>query len=753
MKKVMFLCVVIVFIFCSSNSNAQTSAIIDSLLRVLHSSKEDTSHVNVLNQIAQQYLSTSNNELALKYSLQAQQLAESAKRLNDGNKEVILRKGLAQAYNDIGRVYMNLGDFVKSLDYFNMSLKIRNELGDEKGIANSYNNIALIYNNQGNYQKALEYHQKSFEIRQRIKDKYGMSMSYNNMGVVYNNIGNYEKALENHLRSLGLMEELNDKTGLARSYNNIGIIYERRGDTVNALNNYMKYLKISEETNNKQGIAYAYNNIGNIYMGKREFAKALTNQLNSLKLKEEIGDKAGIAMSYSNIGVIYERQNDNKKALENQLKSLKISEAIGDTQQMAIASNNAGNISSKMEKYDDAYRYNEQSLQWCKKIKFKLGIKDASLALADIYTKMGDYKKAYESQKLYVEMKDSLLNEQSSKQMAEMNIKYDSEKKDKELVKKDAEITRQQAEAEKRKLQRNSFMVGFILVLLLVFFVYRGYRQKRAINFQLAEKNELIENQKQLVEERNEKITDSINYAKRIQQAILPTQELIKSAFGESFILFKPKDIVSGDFYWMHAINEHQFLFAAADCTGHGVPGALMSMMGYNLLEQTVKEQHIEEPSQILNELSNSVTNVLKQTAELEAVKDGMDIALCKIDLRSYELEFSGAHNPLYLIRNGALTELKANRRSVGISSATPFTSQKIKIEKGDCIYLFSDGFVDQKGGPENKKFFYKPFQELLLSIHSLSMEEQHSILLSTTLSWRGNNEQMDDVLVAGIKI
>jgi serine phosphatase RsbU (regulator of sigma subunit) len=271
------------------------------------------------------------------------------------------------------------------------------------------------------------------------------------------------------------------------------------------------------------------------------------------------------------------------------------------------------------------------------------------------------------------------------------------------------------------------------------------------VNLRTAE----IEKQKIVLEDKNLKITDSINYAQRIQQAILPSQEMISAILPNSFIFFKPKDIVSGDFYWAHAINKHEILFAAVDCTGHGVPGAFMSIMGYNLLEQIVKENKIYQPALILSELSKLVVNSLKQTDAIGSVKEGMDIALCKINYKNLELEYAGAHNSLNLIRNGILTETKANQRSIGISttSSVQFHNHKIKLEKGDCVYIFSDGYADQFGGQLNQKFFYQPFRELLVDIHKLSMEKQEKKLEKVISQWKGEREQTDDMLVIGVKI
>ena len=266
---------------------------------------------------------------------------------------------------------------------------------------------------------------------------------------------------------------------------------------------------------------------------------------------------------------------------------------------------------------------------------------------------------------------------------------------------------------------------------------------------------ERIDKLKTQVEYRHKEIIDSVHYAKKIQQAILPSQELVSAFLPDSFIFFKPKNIVSGDFFWIHRIDANCVLFAAVDCTGHGVPGAFMSIMGYHLLEQVVMEHQIYEPGLILSELSKSVVRSLKQTNELESVKDGMDIALCKIDYQNRTLEYAGAHNSLYLVRNGILTETKADRKSVGISMAksVEFFNHQINLEKGDCLYVFSDGYVDQKGGPDNVKFFYQPFKELLLAIHQESMPIQKQKLEQVITDWKGGKGQIDDMLVIGLRV
>ena len=260
--------------------------------------------------------------------------------------------------------------------------------------------------------------------------------------------------------------------------------------------------------------------------------------------------------------------------------------------------------------------------------------------------------------------------------------------------------------------------------------------------------------QKEIIEQKNKDITDSINYAKRIQDAILPPEEVVDKYLKDAFILYKPKDIVSGDFYWAEQ-SDGKFVYAAVDCTGHGVPGALMSMVGNNALNRTVKEFHLSKPAEILDKLNELVSETLRQEEDSDAsVKDGMDISVCCIDFKNNTLEFAGAHNPLYMIRDGELTEYKANKQPIGpYIKRVPFENHKIKTKKGDVFYISSDGFPDQFGGPKGKKFMSRRFKELLLEIHENPMKNQLDILDQAFLDWRGDKKQLDDVCVIGVRI
>lgn len=303
----------------------------------------------------------------------------------------------------------------------------------------------------------------------------------------------------------------------------------------------------------------------------------------------------------------------------------------------------------------------------------------------------------------------------------------------------------------------NGGLLTFTVVIFMKFLIHTRYtltKKELIARFALQDSNKQLSIQKDIIEEKNKSITDSINYAQKIQEAILPHYNSFKENFPESFILYKPKDIISGDFYWLNK-KENSVLVAVADCTGHGVPGALMSMLGSTFLNEIVNEKQLTRPSAILFELRESIINILKQNEGNSESKDGMDIALCKIDLNTHTLTYSGAFNPLWIIKNEKLIELKANKFPIGtyLGERTKFEEHNLNLEKGDSIYLFTDGYADQFGGPDGKKFKYKNLQQLLLSINTKSMDDQKSILDTTINDWKNNIEQVDDILLLGIRV
>ncbi|MDP4267120.1 MAG: tetratricopeptide repeat protein [Bacteroidota bacterium] len=728
MRKISSLCFVsilsVMLLWCNALSG-QKNNIIDSLQNVLKKSKEDTNKVNTLNLLCKKLVST-DPQLVNK---QAEIAVQLAKRLG-------YNKGLGNAYNNLGNSCYFLGDYEKSLTYHQEALKIREEQRDKVGIAASYTNIGLVYERQADYGKAISF----------------------------------------HLKALKINELIGDKLGLAKNSNNIGMVYDKQRDFKNAISYYEKARKLYEETGNKDGVAKVLNNIGLIYNNKKDYKKALEYYNQSLKIMEELNNSKGICKAYMNIGAIYGTQNNSQEAYSYFQKALSIAEESGYKNEMVGAYYNMGVIKNNAKNFNEALNFYKKSLTIAMEIGDKDYIKNNYNSISETYSEMNNFKLAFEYHVKYSNIKDSIFNEESSKAIAEMQGKYNTEKKEREN-----QLLVQKNKTQDLKLKNNriiiySFTGGFILVLILSIVIFINYRQKQKANKLLEQKNIEIEKNNKLlevknieiekkndelevknieIEKKNEDITSSIRYAKQIQQAILPPIEYVKNIVPDSFILYLPKDIVSGDFYFFEQ-KEDKIFFAAVDCTGHGVPGAFMSIVGYSTVNQALNEHKILKPSEILNFLSKGINKTLRKSDDESSVKDGMDLAFCSLDRNKMMLEFAGAYNPMYLVRSGEVQDFKADVYPVGVAfneEFTGFTNHEIPVQKGDTIYVFSDGYVDQFGGPKRKKFLSKKLRETLMQLDGMPMDEQKEILHKTHLDWRGDGEQIDDILIIGVRV
>ena len=723
---------------------------LDSLWGVWKDSTQaDTNRLNAMNDIAWYGYLFSKPDSAFYFAQLQYELAASVKN----------KKRMASALNTQGVSFDIRGDKAKAIDYYTRSLKIKEEIGDKKGISASLHNIGIIYKYQGDYAKAIDYFTRSLKIEKEIGDKSGISASLNSIGVIYRDQGNNAKAIEYCTISLKISEELGDKRRMAHALNSIGIIYYNQGDYAKATDYYTKSLKIKEEIGNKYDIAISLVAIGHICSNQGDYAKAIEYYTRSLKIKEEIGDKEGISLSLYSIGIIYENQGDYDKAMDYYTRSLKIEKEIGDKSGISASLNSIGIIYQEQGKYTKAQEKSTKALSIAQEIGAVKQIKNASKSLWESYKKLGKHSQALAMHELYIQMRDSILSIENKEAIIQQGFKYEYEKQAavdsvanaKERAIKEETIKRQQVELNNEKKMRYTLFGGLGIISLLLIFAINRFLVTRKQKDTIAEQKNIVEEQKELVEEQKKDITDSIQYAENIQRALLPAEEDL-SVLPEGFVLFHPKDIVSGDFYWMQHHKDVVYL-AACDCTGHGVPGAFMSMIGSSQLDEAVVEKGLTQPNEIFYEVRKGFINALKQTGEAGQQKDGMDATLIAWD-KNNKLQFSVANNPLFLIRNGELLETKPDRQPVGFFTGEqkPFTHHELSVEKGDTVYIFSDGYHDQFGGPKDKKFMVKNFKKLLLSIQDKKMNEQKTILEETMAEWKGDTEQVDDILVIGVR-
>ncbi|MBI5218687.1 MAG: tetratricopeptide repeat protein [Bacteroidia bacterium] len=751
----------------------------DSLLNVLNTTPYDTTKVNTLSVLGYN-VSFYDTVKAIQYAKQGIKLA----------REIRYKKGLAMCFSSMGVICKNMGKFDLSIEHHQQALYIYEELDDKKGSGKSYIHLGTAYSEQGNYPKALENYQKALAVYQQLKDKTGIAKCYNVIGMVFKDQGNYTKAIEYYMMALKIREETGDKKGVMSCYSNIGQIHNKQRNYIKAIEYFELSLKLAQELKDQKSAASCYNNLGNVYMKmegeeivKKDTVKAKQSQNKAIEyfnkaidILEAAKDKKGIAICFNNIGSIYKDQRNYNKGLEYFLKALGKFEELAAKEEISVVCANIADLNNKMKKYNEGIKYGEKSLYIARETGSWENQRFAYEKLSDSYKGLENFKEAMKNYELCTKYNDSIFDKEKNKQYEEMESKYQNEKKKKEIELLNKNKALQQTEIKQQKTQKYAFIGGFLLMLVLAVVIFKSYRDKRKANILLAEQKKEIEEkneelnqqnaeiaaQRDHIAQINEDITDSIHYAQKIQKAVLPSVETEEQLVAphQIFILYKPKDIVSGDFYFITR-RKHWLLIAVADCTGHGVPGAFMSMLGVSFLNEIVAREDIMTASHVLDVLRQNIIRSLQQKGVMGEQKDGMDIVFVALNTDTLEMQYAGANNPLYIVETGhvpSLQEIRPDKMPVGIFECmNDFTNQTLKLQKDDIIYLMSDGYQDQFGGPKFKKFMSKNLKQLLMDNYHKPLSEQKEILDKTIEHWKNGYDviykQTDDITILGIKI
>jgi len=636
------------------------------------------------------------------------------------------------------KTYSNSENSLKfSQQAYNISIK-ENDL---KLIAKSAERLAVDFYQNGVLDSVNKYLGLALDIYKGLKDNDGIFTVLSYKTKLLLSEGKTKESFQINKQLISIAENINDQNKLAIAYNKMGALFSKINDIEKAISYYDKALKLFTAKNNFDGIENCYNQLGTCYNSKAFYDMSIEYYERGLEINKKTNNPDQKTAFLIGIGNVYYSLDNNEKALyfyEEALKSNGIKKNL-------VIKNNIASVLMNMERYKEAksylleYYYESSS------------INDKSIGafnLAQTYEQLGDYNSAMDFMDIYVRINDSLNTAIHSSELSEIEAKYRNEKQEEQNV-------LLQERLKNKSLQIYFALAGILFLIGLAFFIFRGLRQKNKANIALAEKNKIIEEKSSLVEEQHKDITDSIKYAQRIQQAILPPDKLWNTILPHSFVFYQPKDILSGDFYWIEETGEHIFI-AAADCTGHGVPGALMSIVNYNLLNRAVLEHGLIDAGAILDSVNKYLTLSLHQTYQESAVRDGMDVSLCIINKSTKKMNFAGAFNSIYLIRNNDIQEFIPDKQPVGAfieDSIKPFNNQFLQLTEGDVVYMFTDGYADQFGGPKGKKYKYKQLQQLLLDSYNKSFDEQKNIVAKSINEWKGNLEQVDDILLLGYKI
>ncbi|TAD95715.1 MAG: hypothetical protein EAZ97_15010 [Bacteroidetes bacterium] len=678
--------------------------------------------------------------------------------------------------------------FGEAIKYANKVIKVAETLPYPYAIPQAYRNLSAVYVQNKEEALALDYDFQALQLADKYENRYEVARCIDRIAQLYDNQGNTVLALEYELSAADVFQELKYMVETAHSFYQIAEIHQKVGSFDRAVEYYEKAIEIGADSLNAHTQALYFKKTGLAQEKLENYQNALQYLYRSLQIAEKMKDNRLIGEVNGLLGLVFKKQGNQTIALRYMEGALKISTQAQDWQNVSKMLNYLGEIHGSMGNYVTSQNYYDQALATISSSNLYDELEETFKGLSNLNLKMRNFEKAYQYQSHFIAVKDSLLRKKDALKLAKIQASFDFEKKQAQIE------TLMQDNAVSGETIRIQNIVNWTIggalgvVLLMAFALFRSNAEKKKVNQRLQEQNDEIYQQKneislqrdeleekgieisaalEAVDNSNKRLTHSLNYAKHIQSSIFPTSEKMSASLTDHFIFFKPKDIVSGDFYWFFS-QSHRSILAAIDCTGHGVPGAFISMIGNDLMNEIVILKGFSEPDQILNELHKSIRATLRQKETSN--RDGMDMSLCVIHqtpknmenvFGKPRIEFAGAKNPIIYIQENEVFEIKGNKMPIGGDQREDeriFTKHTIILEKPTTLYLFSDGFQDQFGGEQGRKYTPKRFYALLQEIHEKPMQTQCQILESTLENWRkadpsNSQKQIDDIMVIGVKV
>ena len=621
-------------------------------------------------------------------------------------------------------------------------LRTLKTLPEDTNRVNSLLRLDKIASTAQDYDSAVYYGKAALELATKLNFVRGMGTAQVDLGVSYWYMGNYTESLNMNYAALAIFQRSNDMKGQSQAYNNMGIVYASQKNFTKALECYLKTLAIKDSLGDRKAMGSTLINIGSTYDYLKEYDKSFFYYRQALALKYEMDDQRGVGICLLNIGLVHGKTGNNDSARYYYDKSLELRRRINDKRGIVSSLASLGQLNVQTGNFKDA----ERQLLEADTLSQQLGTLDLTQQIWDVLTGLydttGRYQEALHAFQTYTKFRDSIniaeANRNSDK--LEMQHKFDTEK-----LAMQKEEEKRTALAEEEQTKRLMWIIGISVVLLIVviFSIFLFTR----LNIIRRQKS-IIEQQKILVEEKSREVYDSINYAKRIQYTLLAQESYLVAHLKNHFVFFQPKDIVSGDFYWASAQGD-KFFLAICDSTGHGVPGAFMSLLNISFLNEAIAERKMTEPAAILDFVRDKLISNISQDGN----KDGMDAVLMCIDTKKKSVTYAGANNSPVLIGKTGIVDCQGDKMPVGLGERmVPFSQHTLQLTEGDILYIFTDGFADQFGGEKGKKYRRSNLLSKLLANSHREMSDQKSVLQNEFTQWKGNLEQVDDVLVVGIR-
>ncbi|MFK7784003.1 MAG: tetratricopeptide repeat protein [Crocinitomicaceae bacterium] len=596
---------------------------------------------------------------------------------------------------------------------------------------------------------------------------------------ILNEKGDKAQAMSEYLRILREFEENDYFLESAKLHSRIAIIFKKSDRLDSAIEHLEDAIVLSKKISNSEQEAASLLTLGNCYKAKKDFDTAEETYLASIAIAKENNYQRTLAGNYNGMGSLMRMQGNLDEAMTYYQKAVKINKESGNDKWLSYNYNNIGNILEGQNRVNEALEYFKLSLEMKERIKDQRGKVMTLLNISDCYAKLGDFRRAFDNQEAYIALKDSLNGIDQAVDTEKLSAKYQSDKREAQIAQLNIqdELNQQKLQANDERIRYQNFLgwltgIAAILFLAVAIILWYSARNRKRINKQLEEKNTQIRLKNEQLDLQHQEIKSSINYAKRIQSIILPSQLKMDEYFSKYSILFMPKDIVSGDFYLFEPVRDGAY-FGVVDCTGHGVPGAMMSLVGSSYFSKAIKEKNLRSPAAVLDFINQEFPKALK-TNDV-TITDGMDLALCYLNSDRSELSFAGAHRNCWVmnttdkwcdreVREGldqrfddqsvVLLELKGNRQGIGRSyTSQPFDDIHVPVYAGDRVVLFTDGYVDQFGGEANKKFRNSQLRKILIENMHMSAKEIEGVLVDTINNWRQEEEQIDDICVMVVDI